>query len=358
MVTYWLVWLCVLMFSAVAQSSDYAFLDKPLNEQVEHTQAAKFWLFLSAVVLIFVAGCRYYIGSDYYAYYGWYQSYAASFWENLRSFDEPGIRFIYMLVTKFVDDGFACVFVTNGIMIALVLRTLYKNTSQTCLATILYSLICWTATFNGMRQALAVAVFFCGVSYLREKKFVKYLIVCVVAFLCHRSAVVMIFLYFVVNRKVNVKNIVLLAVLGITILLSFDRVIEVTGFILDESIEADSTYWANAVNYLRTAANIAPSVFFLYVYRNEEKGEAESFYLNLLLIHAIVALATSNSACLARMSMYTAPFEVLAICELSKVFKKKNRGIIILIVILFWIFESYEVYISPDLTPFKWIWQR
>ena len=358
MATYWLVWLCVLIFSAIAQSSDYAFPDQPLNEKITHTPTTKFWLFLAVSVLIFVAGCRYYIGADYYAYYGWYQSYATTFWERLRSLDEPGIRLIYMLVTKVVDDGAACIFVTDGIMIVLVLRTLYKNTSKVCLATILYSLICWTATFNGMRQALAVAVIFCGLPYLREKKFVKYLIVCAIAFLCHRSAIVMILPYFVVNRKINAKNIFLLSILGITVLMSFDRVIEVTGFILDESIKADSTYWANAVNYLRTAANIAPSVFFLYVYRNEEKGEAESFYLNLLLIHAIVAFATSNSACLARMSMYTAPFEVLAVCELSKIFKEKNRGIVVLIVILFWIFESYEVFISPDLTPFKWIWQR
>ena len=358
MAIYFITWFSVFLLAFFIRKTDLAFENKISYSKIDHTLFAKFLFFLGCCLLIFVAGCRYYVGSDYYAYYGWYQSYAESFFERLRTFNEPGISFIYWLTVKFVNDGFACVFVTNAIMIFLVLHVMKNNTDNIALALVLYSLICWTATFNGMRQALATAILFCGLPYLRDKKLIKYCIIVFLAFLCHKSAIVFILLYFIVHRKIDGKNLILILVASFVVLYSYDAVFNFTNWVLDKDIDTQGDYISRAVNFFRVAANIAPSVFFLIRYWKKEKSEPESFYLSLLIIHGVVSLATLNSAYLARLNLYTTPFEILAICELVKG-EKESKGVLELgIIILFFIFEIYQVSVSSDLNTFNWIWSR
>ena len=215
MSTYFFTWGSVLVFALLAKKTDFEFSNELSYGKVDHTSNAKLFFFIGSFILVFVAGCRYYIGSDYYAYYGWYQSYADSFNDRLVSFNEPGISFIYWIIVKFVNDGFACVFIANAVMIFLALRVLRNNTSEIAVALILYSLIFWVATFNGMRQALAVTIIFCGFKFLREKKLFNYCIVVFIAFLFHKSAVVLLLLYFIVHRKINWKNLLILVAITV-----------------------------------------------------------------------------------------------------------------------------------------------
>lgn len=358
MTTFFITWFSIFVLAFFIKRLDFSFENNISYSKIDHTYAAKGLFFLGCCILIFVAGCRYNVGSDYYAYYGWYQSYAESFFERLRTFDEPGISFIYWVTVKFINDGAACVFVANAIMIFLILCVFKRNTDNIALALILYSLICWDATFNGMRQALATAILFLGFPYLRDKKLIKYCIIVFLAFLCHKSAIVFILLYFIVHRKIDGKNLILILVASFVVLYSYDAVFNFTNWVLDKDIDTQGAYISRTVNFLRVAANIAPSVFFLIRYWKKEKSEAESFYLNLLIIHGVVSLVTLNSAYLARLNMYTAPFEIIAISELVKGKKESKSVLEIGIIILFLIFEIYQVWASPDLNSFHWIWSR
>lgn len=358
MSTYFFTWGSVLIFALLAKKTDFEFSNELSYGKVDHTSNAKLFFFIGSFILVFVAGCRYYIGSDYYAYYGWYQSYADSFNDRLVSFNEPGISFIYWIIVKFVNDGFACVFIANAVMIFLALRVLRNNTSEIAVALILYSLIFWVDTFNGMRQALAATIIFCGFKFLREKKLLNYCIVVFIAFLFHKSAVVLLLLYFIVHRKINWKNLLILVAITVIFIYSYDNVFNFADWLLDKELDKQGAYISNSVNILRVSANIAPAVYFLIRNWKKEKTDSETFYLNLLLIHGLVSLITINSAYLARLNLYTSLFEIIAICELLKKEDKYRTVITIVVIILFFVFQLYEVYISPDLSPFKWIWSR
>ncbi len=358
MATYFITWFTVILLGILAQNADYYYGDELSFGKIQHSGNAKLFYGIATIILIAVAGFRYYIGSDYYAYYGWYAEYAGNFFIRLKNLNEPGISFIYWLTVKFVNDGAACVFAANAIMIFIVLRTLKDNTDQLCLAIILYSLICWTATFNGMRQALATAVLFCGYPALRDKRFYKFMIFVGLAYLCHKSSIVMIALYFAVHRKVDVKNILLTVIVGVILLYSTDTLFDITGLVLDKELNTSVGYIANNVNMLRTLSNVAPAVFFLMVAHGNEQDEREDFYLNLLIVHALISVATQNSAYLARLSIFSAPFEVIAVCELLKRSSNNRKILECVIVILFFVFQTYQVMHSADLSPFHWIWER
>lgn len=359
MYVYFLTWFSVCLLGLLAQQFDYLWDEELTRNTVTHTSHAKFLFSVAALILVFVAGCRYYIGADYYAYYGHYESYIVQFGDRLKTLDEPGLSFVYWLTSRFSHSGFSCVFVTNAIMIVLVLRTMYKNTNFLFLPLMLYALMCWVATFNGMRQALATAIVFCGYPYLRDRKFVKYLLVIFLGFLCHRSAILMLPLYFMCHRKVNIRNIVILIVVSFVCLNSYELVFSIAESVLDKELNMESLYISSSVNGFRILAYVVPTLLFLLLNSRRENNEMQDFYMNLLLFHAVVAVITRNSAYLARMTIFTAPFEILGICELAKEKYNSNRRVITgMAVFLYFLFQTYQVSISSALSPFQWIWQR
>lgn len=359
MFVYLSTWFSVMLFGHYSEKYDFRPTNALTDKRIHHSKNANTFFSISVLILILVAGLRYYVGADYYAYYGWYSDYASSFIEHLKNLDEPGLRLIYWLTVNLIaDDGAACVFITNAIIIFLVVKTLHDNTDQLFLPIVLYSLICWTDTFNGMRQVLAAAVVFCSLSALRDKKFIKFCIIIFLAFLCHKSALVMLPVYFLVHRKTNIINLLILAILSYVLLISSEQLFDISGWILGKEINAESAYSSRSVNILRILSNIAPAAFFLILYSPRKKKPLEDFYLNLLVIHALFSIITQNSAYLARVNIFSAPFEIIAICELLKGEKRLRQLYTVLIIGLFLIFESYQVLSSSDLTPFKWIWER
>lgn len=53
----------------------------------------------------------------------------------------------------------------------------------------------WSFWMNGLRQTLAMCIWIYSLKYIEKKLFLSYLIWCIVAFLFHRSAAIMIFFY-------------------------------------------------------------------------------------------------------------------------------------------------------------------
>jgi len=58
---------------------------------------------------------------------------------------------------------------------------------------------------NGMRQAIAVMIFSLSIKYIRNKNPVKYCLVIFLAFLFHYSAILLLPLYFIIQKLVNIN---------------------------------------------------------------------------------------------------------------------------------------------------------
>lgn len=358
---YWIVWISIIILAVFIRQGDYACSGELTASRCVHTKAAKICFVIAGILLVMIAGCRYYVGTDFGAYYRQYRLYVGTN-RIVRAFiklDEPGIRIIYTLASAVHDTPGMCIFAVAAVTLGIELSVIYKNTDMIGAALVLFAFTCWSACFNGVRQDLAAAVLFCGLPALREKNFIKYAIIVFLAFLCHRSAIVMILVYFIVNREVNTKNIILLIAASAVVLVSYDYVFGFVNVVLDHDLTGQEAYWNARVNVLRTASKVAPAVFFMLVYKGKTKTPESNFYLNLLIVHAVVAVVTSNSTALARMSMYTAPFAVIAIVELVKRFPLGIRGLVNMVIAgLYWFMEWYECSKSPALSSFrlKWFW--
>ncbi len=357
MTTYYITILLVFGFLCFAESGTVKSIGINNETVIEKTTVTKFFFILAAITLIFVAGFRHNVGSDYGAYYKGFNRLATEFWESLLELNDPGIRFIAKLVTLVGGNATSFIFICACITVVLFLSTIYKNTDMLLLATLLYVFLgCWHGCFNGIRQYLASAILFASLPFIKERKFWKYAFLVFVAFLFHASAIIMIFPYFIIYNKINFKNIILLIIASFFILFSFSELLDLAGFILRDELSEESKYITTTVNTFRVLVAIAPAAFFLFTYYGRPLSKDQRFWLNFLIINGVTMFATSNSAYFARVGIYTAPFSTLGIVELIKGLKPREKRIFsFIIIVAFFFFWLYSLEKSVALNNFKWV---
>lgn len=357
MATYIVTLALVIIFAGISQNCDFVHPDGELSDGlVVHTRSARNFYILAVLVLVVVGGFRYGVGTDYFSYYGKIANYA-DFIEALKNFDEPGIKLFYATIQRFTTNEIVPIVFFQLFTVGLSLRIIYRNTDQLFLALVLFLFLgCWHSAFNAVRQCLAATVVFCGLPYLRERKLWKYVLVVFVAFLFHKSAIIMIVPYFVIHNKINLKNVLFMILGVIVVLLSYDRLIAFTGFIMGGDLSETGEYGVRAVNIFRILVAVTPSIFYLVLYRNKPIDQNAAFFINLTIMHAVVMVLGSRSAYIARVGIYTSPFMALAIPELNKGIEDPNtrRMLNLILIILYGIYFLYEISNSGSLNPYKW----
>ena len=360
MTVYYIFIILVFIFTYFSQVSDKTEVVEGIEKrEYEHSVISTFWFFLIVATMVFIGGLRFKVGTDYGAYYYFYEDFASSFLQKLKTYNEPGFSLICLLVTKFGGNGTAVIFISALMTYGISMFSLYNKTHYVLMFTLLYVFLgCWHEGFNAVRQCLAGTFIVLGMNSLREKRFFRYLFWVLIAGSFHRSAIVMIVLYFLVHRKISFKNIVLMIAACVVILFSFDYLFDFSETLLDANYSLEYGYITSSVNVLRILVAVAPAVFFLYLYKDIGFNEEDTFNMNFLLAHASIMIATSNSTFFARMGIYTSPFVAVAFPELFKVVDLSKRRIItVVIIVLYFAYWYYDISINSTLNSFQFIWQ-
>jgi hypothetical protein len=85
--------------------------------------------------------------------------------------------------------------------------------------------------YNGARQALAAAIYALAIGPLFNRNFLKYIGIIMLAFIFHKSVILMLPVYFIVNRPNTFKNNIILILLGCVILYFFSNLVDVAASI-------------------------------------------------------------------------------------------------------------------------------
>ena len=248
MTTYYVTLLFCVVLAYAAEKRDFAHENRLTADRVAHSRATRNLFIVLSLILIVIAGFRYGVGADYWGYYRAGERFVTELPESLVSFNEPGIRLVYAVTRLFTLENIAPIFTVAAFTISLMLSVIYKHTDKLLMAVTLFLFLgCWHESFNAVRQCLAAAIVFSGYDFLKNKKLFKYSLVILLAFLFHRSAILMILPYFIVRIKVSPKNILLLIVGVFIALYGFDRIMDMTGFIMQETEELSTEYATRSV---------------------------------------------------------------------------------------------------------------
>lgn len=121
---------------------------------------------------------------------------------------DVGYIFLAYLISAFTKDSFFFFFITNLIVNWGVFFFLYKAKSRfqfsLWLGWLSYLFIFYNRTLNLSRQSIAIAIVLISITYLWDKKYIKYGALTVIALSFHTSAIITLmyfFEYFVEKRK-------------------------------------------------------------------------------------------------------------------------------------------------------------
>lgn len=343
MIPYLLILAFIVFMSAIIQNNK--------------TKGAANNLLLAILILVTSAfiGFRFNVGTDYASYYRGYKYYGSMSWKDVLMIDDPGLRILAKIGNYFTDEPAFMFFVAALIFTALIVTSIYKYTDKFLFAMFLF--VCsgtFLESFNGVKQATATAVIFFGLRYVKDKKFIKYLIAVLIATIFHSTAILMLVLYFFLNRKASYVNLIILIAISIILALSYNGLYELVEFITGKDVNLEYNYYTTEVNILRVLVALAPAVLVLFLYRDDRYDK--SFECNLLIFNAALMCITSSSAFLARIAMYsTAGVSIGMMGVRSRLPIKKEAQALLdtIIVVAYVAYYIMSVLLTANLYPYQ-----
>ncbi|WP_372774346.1 EpsG family protein [Mangrovibacterium sp.] len=182
----------------------FAFIFFVLFSKDKFTKRYSKWYYLLFIVVF--TGFRYRIGYDY-------DSYTRMFFKtNELDLVEPTWHYL-ILIINIVTGNAQILFLISSIFIyPLIFRFVYKNSPLPLLS--IYIFICFQYYFaeslSVLRQYIAVAIFLSSYKYILERNFKKFILLNIIGFSFHYSAIIAIPTYFFINKKFS--NLLLIVV--------------------------------------------------------------------------------------------------------------------------------------------------
>ena len=171
------------------------------------------------------AGLRYETGVDWYAY--------SNLFDDTPSINQIGnpdgrsaifstIDYGYALfnsITKYLGGSIQTVFFIMSFFTSLLLYKGLKTYMKfdTISLLVYFSLLFFILDMSGIRQGLALSIFFYSIRYIYERKFVKYLLLILFAASFHWSAYFLIPIYFILTRYYSSLRVVIFFLVAIVI---------------------------------------------------------------------------------------------------------------------------------------------
>lgn len=228
-----------------------------LNERVNVLY--KNLVYWSAVIgIIFFAGLRYQSGPDYFSYQQIYNSIES--WSFSRF--EPGFVFtVYISKYLFELSYESFLFCFTAIIILIKALFFNKYFKYPCFILFLYFSYSFIfADFGQIRNGMALSIFLWMIPAIKNKNFIKYIILFCLAASFHYSVLITFPLYWVSLIKIDVKKFCLLYIMSF-ILYAIDLPILIISFIIkffpDFTISQILKYIISAY-----ATGVSPIIFF------------------------------------------------------------------------------------------------
>lgn len=358
MIVYYAVILSVLVFGSLAQFVNSKAITNEVilsDGTIKYKNHYGIFYPIVFVIFVFVGGFRYYVGTDFGGYYKLYNYTWTEVVESFKALDEPGLKLVSYLARQLWDDGVSVILLICFITTILVFHGIKKfDNNDITLMLLIYVLIAgWTFSFNGVRQAMAASIVFAFSRVNKNNWILKYVLICFIAFLFHKSALMMLPILLLSHRKFNKSQVLLLAISAVLIPLFFDFAFDFMG--TDTTNQDAMVYIEREINPVRVVVSFAPIILLFFVEDKKRYIENNYFAINLVIFNAILTLTTMNSAYLNRFTQYTNMFLMIYYPSVLKSMRKEYRFFATIItLVLYFLYFRYELTNGVDEVVWQW----
>lgn len=357
MTVYWFMMAWVILFGIMAQvSAKRVCVGEYLGEDVYEPRAHLFMALVTFAVIIFFAGMRTTVG-DTTAYISMFNNYPL--FQNAQDviFDEgarePGFRLFSILIKTYISDNYtvwlSIISVISGIC---VMFPLYKYSCNFGVSAFLFMASCqFTWMFNGMRQFLAAAIIFACTGLILKNRTLLYIIIVCILSTIHKSAFILIPMYFVAQGEPwNKRTLLFIGCIVLAMLFTskftnlLTDVVEQTDYAtsVEEFRNTD-----DGTSIIRILVESIP-IILAFIYRNRIKGKLTPIVklsINMSLIASglyVISKIASSGILLGRLPIYFSMYNLILLPWLLRnIFDKKEKDLVYYIMIICYFFFFY-----------------
>lgn len=268
-------------------------------------------LLVAFLTMVLVAGLRdWRVGTDtgdYVRYFLRGDSFADALSVGFRT-GEYAYQIFEWLVYRVTDQYAGLLLAIALIVVGCYSRAITAYSSNVALSFFIFiAMGFYTFFFNAGRQGISAGICALAIGPLLERNFRKYLVVIILAALFQKTALVMLPLYFLLNRENTLLLNMIYALIGVVAAVSLEKIVEV-GAQFDPRYSAYAMAGEGGGLYI-SAFNVFLALLFLIFKKNiVVDREKYSVFLNMLIFGAIISLISAalqiNPSGILRLTLY------------------------------------------------------
>lgn len=282
-----------------------------LARKSKSTIMGRFFIFVVFATMVFVAGLRdKSVGTDtgnYVRKFAEIQTFGDVLSIGNRT-GEYGYVALSWIINFIFDGYYALLLVIAMIVVGCYQRAILSHSENIVISFFVFiTMGFYTFFFNGARQGISCAICALAIGPLMDRNFRKYIFLIIIATIFHKSALVMIPVYFFLKEKNTLKTNIIYIFIGIASALSLQKVVDIMS-------EYDSRYESYATSgegggYYMVAFTCILTLFFL-LFKKFVQIDRERYvlFLNMLIFGAIISVISAflkiNPSGILRFTLY------------------------------------------------------
>lgn len=349
-------------------TTSIGFLFEVLNRMAKESSVKKsfppsFTAFPIFFVLFIMSALRGDFTTDYENYTRLFHLYNSISFSNILNYEfqqEIGYLTLSKTIGLFTDNE-AYLFVITSFIILFAIYSQFKRYSPyVWLSVLLFiSIGSYYTSFNVMRQILASSIIFAGSKYLYERKFIKYCLVVIFASLFHKTALIMVVFYFILNMKLRIRNFIFILISLILCLLFLDRFLILTQTYLYTSYTEDS-YGLSSIDFNNALVPLAILVFCMcFVKKTNLTQGVHRIWINAVIFYTYFEVLGTQIQLVQRLSEFFSLYVCLLVPMIFKKIEANELKVVIMIVFIIILF-SYNYYFlyGAGYNPYYFFWNN
>ncbi|MBQ6540172.1 MAG: EpsG family protein [Oscillospiraceae bacterium] len=324
-----------------------------------HKKAAMFLFF--SVLLVLVALRAHSVGRDTSNYAVAFKRFSHWSFQRVLTYKEPAFSLLCKGLSYLTDD-FQWLVAISAFISIYPIFVLYKNEVEFPMTTVVLFLMLsnFYLLFSGMRQAIAVSLGVIAYVMTKRKKLIPFILIVVLAFLFHRSAMILGLMYPLYNMRIRKRSLFIVVIVMILIYV-FNRQIFhfFQGIIQDYEDIGNKETGAFAMLFLMIIFSI-----FAFVVPDESRMDSDTIGLrNFLLMATAVQMFAPLNYLVMRMGYYYLIFLPITLPKIMKESSDRWRQVAAAAHYVILVFFALRFLLTAassntlDIFPYRFFWE-
>lgn len=308
------------------------------KEYKEQKLKIAFLTIIALAIPIIIGAIRYFVGADYQSYIYIYENRNGMELKEVFTYNWEILFSIIIKIADILNDYQYMFAIISFLTIIVLYATIYNYKEKLSLGFMffLYLFLYYTASFNIIRQALAVVIVSYSYKFIINRNLKKFLLTVLIASFFHTTALVFLPFYLICDKNETRRKIIksIYAFLAIIVVLNYSTIINILSKVMFfEKYELYSTEIQSAnLDFILNAIILMIIILFKKaLVKYDSKNE---IFIYFAIINIILLLTGYFSPFVKRIALYFGISNIFLLASFPQIGKNKGQKVFIYFIII------------------------